>query len=302
MAKKRNRKSDEKAGWREILRRARRWTLVLSALAVLGYAALDLADYVLRSDLFMIRDVEVEGNCLVSEDEILEKLDIPAVVRLWQVDPEALKARLMGLPPIKNVEVRRLLPQTLSIIVEERTPIAVCEDPRDGHRYAVDDEGYLIADAEEATPALGAVDSENPRATQLPVITGLATSGWRPGDRVEADRVSDVLRALGLALAREEDWTRDLLEIRSSGDAKGWTLKRRSMSAEIILGDRHFVERVGRIEPVLRFLSGERIEVSYVDLRFDEQGVLIRPVNLDPVAWVDRVSRLAPPSEAKGSV
>ncbi|MCG3199575.1 MAG: FtsQ-type POTRA domain-containing protein [Candidatus Omnitrophica bacterium] len=302
MARKRKQQSESKPGWRDTLRRARRWTLALVALAVLGYAALDLADYVLRSDLFMIRDVEVEGNCLVSEDEILERLDIPAVVRLWQVDPEALKARLADLPPIKSVEVRRLLPQTLSITIEERAPLAICEDARSGRRFAVDDEGYLIADAEEVAPPPGDSESRDARPAPFPVLAGLSRSGWKAGERIEEERAPEVLRALGLALAREEEWTRDLLEIRASRDARGWVLKRRSMNAEIILGDRHFVERIGRIEPVLRFLSKEQIEVAYVDLRFDEQGILIRPRHLDPVAWVEKVARRSPSREKQGPV
>lgn len=262
---------------------ARRWTLALAALAVLGYAGLDLTDYLLRSDLFLIQDVEVEGSCLVNEDDILAKLDIPAVVHLWQIEPEILEARLMDIPEIRGVQVRRVLPQSLVVTVEERAPIADWRDPKSGKRYVLDEEAVIITEAERA-------DSGGAGGNR-PEILGLEGSGWSPGDRIDRDDLAEVLKSLSLALARGEEWAEKLSEIRFYRDGHGWVLRCQGFPPEFVLGDWRFVERIGLIDPVWKFLHRETIEAAYVDLRFDKQGVLVKPVNCDAQRWMEVARR-----------
>jgi len=46
----------------------------------------------------------------------------------------------------------------------------------------------------------------------------------------------------------------------------------------------------------------EGIEVAYVDLRFDDQGVLIKPANCDPDHWVEVASKYPEPERGRGPV
>jgi hypothetical protein len=276
--------------------RIRRVCLIAGALGVLAYAGLDLIDYALRSDLFMVQDVAVEGNCLVSDDDILAALDIPAVIRLWQIDPQLLEARILALPQIHGAEVRRVLPQSVAVTVEERKPIADWQDPHSGKRFAVDEEGVLLAEAETIEARGPDLGPDWHKPGQRPEIVGLEDRGLEPGDRLTTGRVTEVLKAVGLALSRGEEWAGKLAELRATADQRGWVLKCRGESGDIVLGDRRFVERVGRVQPVWRFLRATRINVAYLDLRFDGQGVLIKPTNCDAKRWMEVVAHYPPPA------
>lgn len=107
-----------------------RTALVLAAFSALTFGLLDLADTALGSEMFIIGDVSVEGNCMVSEDEVLQALDIPAVVHLWQIDPQLLEMRVMGLTGVRSVKVERVFPKTLSVSIEERVPLVDWRDER----------------------------------------------------------------------------------------------------------------------------------------------------------------------------
>src|SRR3990172_10628139 len=126
-----------------------RWTVALCALAMLIYAGLDLLDTAMKSEMFMVEDVAVEGNCMVSEDDILQALDIPSVIHLWQIDPDLLEVRLGGLTAVRRAKVERVFPQSLSVSVEERVPIVDWQDPKSGKRFAVDEEGVILAESDE---------------------------------------------------------------------------------------------------------------------------------------------------------
>ncbi len=74
-------------------------------------------------------------------------------------DTDAAKARLEAVPWIRHAQVMRLLPSTLQVVVEERTPFAIWQNK--GQTYVVDAEGVVLAPAmREAYPSLPLVVGE----------------------------------------------------------------------------------------------------------------------------------------------
>lgn len=296
--KKTKQTQNERGFFGRAWRQARRWSLMALGMATLGYASLDLIDYTLEADLFLVEEVIVEGNCLVTEEEILTAMDIPALVRLWKIEPEVLEARILGLNLVRNVEVRRVLPHTLVVDLEERAPTALLHDQKAEKRFAIDEEAVILFDADDHDSALVARSNRN--VDNLPEISGMKRSGWRVGETVDNPRLKDVLRALALAVAREEKWALSLATIDAPKDARGWILRSREIPGEIRLGDRAFIERIGRIEPVSRFLKQENLELAYLDLRFDAQ-LVIKPVECTPERWLEIVKK-HPQPELRDSV
>jgi cell division septal protein FtsQ len=105
------------------------------------------------------------------------------------------------------------------------------------------------------------------------------------------DGISEVLRAISSAISQQAAWIRSLQEIRAPTDTKGWILVCSQCSGQIRLGDRNFEDRLKKVNRVLEFLQREKIDVSYIDLRFDEQGVLITPKNILPENWIQIATR-----------
>lgn len=155
------------------------------------------------------------------------------------------------------------------------------------------------SDLERKGIAAGIADWER---GHRPLLTGLAGSNWGLGDRISGERVTEVLRALSLSLSRNEDWIHSLEEIRAPKDSRGWILRCACTTGDILAGEGHFVERFGQVAPVLKFLRQEGMDVQYVDLRFDDQGVLIKPVHCDPDHWVEVASKFPEPVRGRDPV
>jgi len=284
---------------RRRLRFAARAFFMTAALGVLVYGIADLWHYTVRSDLFFVQQVRVRGNYLLTEAEILRELDIPARVAIWRVQPERLEARLLALSLVHAAVVRRVLPHTLIVDVAERNPIMDWTDPRMGKTYALDEEGVVLVESRELLDRLSSNKGQTTRASTRPRLEGLEAWGRLPGDRLEAAGLGQILSAFGLALSREEEWVRAVESLEWRDDGSRWVFRCRERTGEIRLGDAHFLEKMGLIGPVWRLLVKENMDVAYMDLRFREQGVLIQPVNYDPIRWMETAARYPQPGKAR---
>ncbi len=279
-----------------------RTVLIVASLAALTFGLLDLADTALGSEMFIVEDVSVEGNCMIPEEEILKALDIPAVVYLWQIDPQLLEMRVMKLAGIRVAKVERVFPKTLSVSVEERTPLVDCLEKQTGKLFAVDEEGVILGESKDLEESGGQAGVAGWEQGHRPLLTGLMCDNWEVGDSISGHKVREILKALSLSLARKNAWVQSIEELRAPTDSRGWIVQCLSASGGIYVGESNFVERFGRIAPTLSFLDKEGIEVQYVDLRFDDQGVLIKPTNCDPDHWVEVASKFPEPERGREPV
>jgi cell division protein FtsQ len=90
---------------------------------------------------FRVRKVEIIGARYVSVGEIVDRLHVDTTVSIW--DPTApLAARLASHPQLQRVSVRRKLPGTLVVDIDENLPVALVPTT-DGLR-AYDARGTLL--------------------------------------------------------------------------------------------------------------------------------------------------------------
>lgn len=99
----------------------RGWGGVITLVAIgVVVAAWGLA----ASPLFHVRDVRVQGNRHLSTAEIVRLAGIRGDANLLTVRPNLVLRALVRSPWIRTAEVRRDLPSTLVVTVEERLPVA----------------------------------------------------------------------------------------------------------------------------------------------------------------------------------
>ena len=73
---------------------------------------------------FRVRKVEIVGARYVSVGEVLDRLHVDTTASIW--DPTApLAARLAAHPQLRRVSVRRKLPGTLVVDIDEHLPVAL---------------------------------------------------------------------------------------------------------------------------------------------------------------------------------
>ena len=113
---------------------------ILLACALLGVTAPRALRAVAGSDLFRVKQVELVGGRYLTEEEAAEWTNVPADAHLWD-DLAAWRERLAEHPLVRVAEVRRRLPGTLQLVVEEREPVALAASSK---LEPVDREGRVL--------------------------------------------------------------------------------------------------------------------------------------------------------------
>jgi cell division septal protein FtsQ len=121
--------------------------------------------YFAGSRFFALRDVDVQGNVLISRGQIEEIVESSVTKGVLRADLEQIQNRLKSNEVVKEVEVTRLLPDMLRVVITEREPYALARRS-DGSVACVDRDGYMFGD-----PSLF---KSKP---MMPLINGLAESG-----------------------------------------------------------------------------------------------------------------------------
>lgn len=74
---------------------------------------------------FAVEDVRVSGNSETSEIDILEKLGLDGETSLVAMDAETARKKLSELPWIEDVQVRKVYPRTIEVVLKERKAYAI---------------------------------------------------------------------------------------------------------------------------------------------------------------------------------
>ena len=113
---------------------------------------------------FGVKRITVNGQLHATDAAITAALGAGPDTMMLDFDTDAAKARLEAVPWIRHAQVMRLLPSTLQVVIEERTPFAVWQNK--GQTYVVDAEGVVLAPAlREAYASLPLVVGEGAAKT-----------------------------------------------------------------------------------------------------------------------------------------
>ena len=244
-----------RAGW-NLLRARAVLTIVAVALACF-WAQRSIALFT-SLDIFRIDRITVRGNKRLSTGEVQALLQGLGGHSILSIDLDAWRAALLNSPWVEDATLRRTLPSTVEVTVEERTPLGIGR--LNGTLYLVDDRGVVI---DEYGPVYADLD--------LPIIDGLSAA--------RGDETTNMYRA---ALAR-----RLLESVRDRGlaarisqidvtDARNAVVLLDGDPTLLRLGSERFVERLQSYLELAAALHEQVPAIDYVDLRFDER-VYVRP-------------------------
>lgn len=179
---------------RQRLRRLLTLVAVVAGAVVVGL----LAWLVGWSDVLAVKKVTVAGVADNRTAEVLRVAEAPTGVPLLRVDTDAVADRVRALPEAEAVDVRRSWPNTLTIDVTQRTPVAAVSSG--GSWWQVDDAGVLFGESAAAPESLPVLDApggddeadEAVRAAGVAVLTSLPKPVLKLVDAVEAQSEADV--------------------------------------------------------------------------------------------------------------
>lgn len=110
---------------------------IIAVGAVRGYA------FVTDSPYFAVKHISISGTNMLSEDAVLELTGIELGVNCFSVDLHEVENRVATSPWCASVSVKRLLPDSFEIVVQEHEPAFWIV--RDDELYYADIQGNILA-------------------------------------------------------------------------------------------------------------------------------------------------------------
>jgi cell division septal protein FtsQ len=204
----------------------------------------------------------VEGNERLSEGEILELIEVRGATNILTLDLDETKRKLLRSAWVRDVELKRMLPATLTLQIVERTPVAV----------AALSELYLLAEDGTILDQLPPFyDMEN-----LVLVRGLRDEDGG----VSADRAALAGR-MAEALIADERLALLVSELDVTEGADSTTLRLRESPLALLVSERTMVSRLSEVVPLLAGIAERLPRVQVLDLRF-QNGVYVRLNQPDP--------------------
>jgi len=148
-----SRKRFTRRQWR---RRWLAWRYVVAAVLIVALVSGGVW-LVYFSDVLTVKRVHVEGEHLLTRQEVLATAQVPEGEQLARLDVGAIAARLRSLAEVRSVDVSRKWPDAVQIQIQERVAVAVIEIG--GRLRGLDAEGVVFDEYAKAPPGLPRVSS-----------------------------------------------------------------------------------------------------------------------------------------------
>jgi cell division septal protein FtsQ len=194
----------------------------------------------------------VEGNERLSDGEIRELIEVDETTNILTLDLDQVKRKLLRSAWVRDVELKRVFPRTLTLRISERTPVAV----------GVLDRLYLLAED-------GTILDELPPyydTTKHVLARGLRGATGA----ISADRTALAAR-LAQRLAADERLALTVSELDVAGGAGSISLRLREPSLVLLVSEDTAMERLAEVVPLLSGITERYPSLEAVDLRFQNR-------------------------------
>ncbi len=202
--------------------------------------------------LLPVKHIVFIGNKHLTDDELRELSGVRANQSLVAISNTTVSQRLLKSPWIRSVNVRKELPDTLLLVIEEAEPFALLD--MNSHLFLVDDKGKLLEEL------------KNGSIPFLPVITG---NPFRESEGFsEAINLAKLMNSKGFSSEREQ------IEI-FAGKPHELTV---TIDGTVVkMGSGKYEEKLERLVALEDELMNRGIPVDYIDLRFENRAI-VKPI------------------------
>lgn len=229
------------------------WLVPVTA-AIIAFASpflgVQVHEYLLQTGHFFVREVVVDGNEHLSEEDLLDLAGIRAGTHVLAADLEDMAARIRSHSWVSFARVDRELPDRLLLTITEHHPVA----------FVALDELMIVNTLGEPFTLAGPDDQMD-----LPILSGLAPDAFDTNARAAVAR-ADVRAAVNLtrlyeAMGFTNRWP--IGEVRIE-PGRRLTLVISETGTEAILGTGPYRQKLYRLEWVLEMLYQQGQVAQYV--------------------------------------
>lgn len=129
-------------------------------IGILGVFIIGGICFLVLSPMFNIKEIVVEDNEVISEEKIISLSGVTVDENIFRISKSSIRKNVESEPYIESVNVKRVFPNRLEIIVEERVPRFLVEYT-DGKYIYIDKNGYVLEFSNEKL--------------ELPILIGTST-------------------------------------------------------------------------------------------------------------------------------
>lgn len=173
---------------KKMKRRQKRELALLTVIVLIA----SIAAIMLLTPGFEIKKVEVHGNSVLQDEEIIRSSGIVTGVNIFGVSLGEVKDNIKSMGYIESVKVKRSLPSTVKITVVEEVGVG----------YIKAEDGYVIITADGRCVDItdGLEDSKDGKKTattpQLPKIKGMKNVKYKVGNIITAENEAQLTSLL----------------------------------------------------------------------------------------------------------
>ncbi len=162
-----------------------RWPVALAGLITLATTTW----WVTNSTIFDLRVLRVQGNAHLTKRQVAKIGELRADLNVLWTMPATIERRLERHPWIKEARVSRSLPNSLTVTIRERRPVAVL--PASGTVLAPDGKTLGQKKRTQSLPVIATGGTEASSPSKVPTISALAVArAMPPGVRGKVETIS----------------------------------------------------------------------------------------------------------------
>jgi cell division septal protein FtsQ len=233
------------------------WAVIV---ALIGTGVVAFQYMFVDSDSFNIKGLDVrfydEKNVLRRENfSDIDGKDVMGA-NIFLVDLKEFKDKIeLKHPELRDIVVRRALPNKLIVQARKRFPVAQVYGDR---LYMIDKDGVFLTDAKS-------------RSEDIPLISGIRVSPIR-GSAIQKEKINKALFLI-YALSQNRKLSNYKIKTIDIADSRNMSFFLNAIDAEkveIKIGDGEFTKRLDVLSTVLEQLGNDINRVKYIDLRFED--------------------------------
>jgi len=235
-----------------------RVTKILVFYLVIGFLGWNFFNFIFSSNFCNIKEVIIKGNDCLSEDEIFFNSGIKLGENIFKLDLKKSINSLKQKPRIKEVEIKRVIPNKIIISLTEREAAAIVHI---GEEYFFSTkEGMVLSKIDRPEEGFA-----------LPLLSGLEINEIKIGEIIDKPEFRTALESINSAevilpkkFCRVEILSPDDFMICNKDD----TLKVRVNRSEVIINKENLLREA------LEKIEREKLLVEYIDIRFKDSLVI----------------------------
>lgn len=182
-----------------------------------------IAIFIMTTSLFNVTHIEVSGNYRVAKQRIESLSKINLDVNTYQYSKKEIASNIKEEPYVENVKVKRILPNTIKIEIEERKPKYIILYSN-SYVY-ISNYGYILEISNEAL--------------SIPLIEGYTTTKEKivPGNRLQSEDLQKLNTVLKITESMETNEISDKITSIDISDKNNYIIKMENEGKIVYLGN-----------------------------------------------------------------